>query len=80
MATRLLSNAEQDIEVLSRRRVYLKSMFFCVTPESLTPLAALMYQEFEKICTRNGGTESLQLRMVFQYEDDKKVLHKLILL
>ena len=84
MATKLLSNAsEQDIEVLSRRRVnYLKSMFLCVTPESLTPLAALMYQEFEKICTREltHETESLQLRMVFQYEDEKKVLHKLILL
>ena len=82
MSSKLLSNAKQDIEVLSRRRVYLKSMFFCVTPESLTPLAALMYQELEKTwtCELAHETENLQLRMVFQYEDEKKVLHKLILL
>ena len=39
-------------------------MFLCVTPESLTPLATLMYQKFEKTCP---------LQMVFQYEDEKKV-------
>lgn len=64
MASKILSNANQDVEV--RREDYLKSMFFCVTPESLTPLAALMYQEFKKTCPEN-------LHMVFQYEDEKKV-------
>ena len=80
MSSKLLSNAEQDIEVLLRD--YRESMFFCVTPESLTPLAVLMYQELEKtlICELAHETENLQLRMVFQYEDEKKVLHKLILL
>ncbi len=78
MASKLLSNAKQEIE-----RDYLKSMFLCVTPESLTPLAVMMYQEFEKTCSCKlaHGTENLQLRMVFQYYRDKnKVLHKLILL
>ena len=61
---------------------YLKSMFFCVTPESLTPLAALMYQELEKKWTSELAheTDNFQLHMVFEYEDEEKVLHKLILL
>ena len=55
MAGKLLSNDDP--------LTYLKSMFLCVTPESLTPLATLMYQKFQESCP-------LQ---VFQYEDAKKV-------
>ena len=60
MAGKLLSNDEDD------QLTYLKSMFLCVTPESLTPLATLMYQKFQESCP-------LQIQMVFQYEDAKKV-------
>ena len=61
----LLSNDEHDQIVRPLRiKDYLKSMFLCVTPESLTPLATLMYQTFEKTCP---------LQMVFEYEDEKKV-------
>ena len=79
MATKLLNCDEQDLHFSIKRRKYLKSMFFCVTPESLTPLAALMYQEFEKTwtCELPHETDNLQLRMVFLYEDEKKVLHKI---
>ena len=64
MAGKLLSNGEHDQNVSLRIKDYLKSMFMCVTPESLTPLATLMYQRFEKTCP---------LQMVFEYEDEKKV-------
>ena len=60
MAGKLLSNDEHD------QLTYLKSMFLCVTPESLTPLATLMYQMFEKTCSKD-------LQMVFEYKDEKKV-------
>ena len=63
MANKLLKSDKQDP---SKRREYLKSMFMCVTPESLTPLAAVMYQEFEKTFPR-------KLQEVFQYNDEKKV-------
>ena len=62
MAIKLLSNDEHDQQL--RINDYLKSMFLCVTPGSLAPLATLMYQKFEKMCP---------LQMVFQYEDEKKV-------
>ena len=60
MAGKLLSNGEHD------KLTYLKSMFLCVTPESLTPLVTSMYQRFEELCPS-------QIQMVFQYEDAKKV-------
>ena len=66
MANTLLNCDEQDLNFSIKRKEYLKSMFFCVTPESLTPLAALMYQELEKTFPEN-------VHMVFQYEDEKKV-------
>ena len=34
----------------SKRAVYLKSMFMCVTPEPLSLLAIMMYQKFEGMC------------------------------
>ena len=64
MADKLLSNGEHDQQLSIKG--YLKSMFLCVTPESLTPLATLMYQKFQESCP-------LQMHMVFQYEDAKKV-------
>ena len=64
MADKLLINDDHDQQLSIKG--YLKSMFLCVTPESLTPLATLMYQRFEE-------TRPMQMHMVFQYEDAKKV-------
>ena len=56
-----------DSDYLPKKRAtYLESMFMCVTPESLTPLAAMMYQKFEEICPD-------YLQEVKRYHDEKKV-------
>ena len=46
----------------SKRAVYLKSMFMCVTPEALSLLAITMYQKFERMCPNHK-----------KYDDEKKV-------
>ena len=47
MAAKFLSDGDEDPS--KSRAVYLKSMFFCVTPNSLVPLAVVMYQKFEEL-------------------------------
>ena len=66
MAGKFLGYKHDHLTYKRDQLTYLKSMFLCVTPESLTPLATLMYQKFEK-------SRSCPLPMVFQYEDAKKV-------
>ena len=45
---------DDDSDYLPKKRAtYLESMFMCVTPESLTPLAAMMYshvKQIEQLC------------------------------
>ena len=53
------------------RAFYLKSMFFCVTPESLIPLAVVMYRKFEELRLK-------YLHEVYKEYDDKEKVCKQI--
>ena len=50
---------------MKQRATYLESMFMCVTPLALTPLATMMYQKFKAMCPEH-------LQEVKEY-DEKKV-------
>lgn len=62
--TKYLNAAEEINE--EQRTIYLKSMFLCVNPLSLIPLAIAMYQKYEEICPT-------ELKQLFSYNDSKKV-------
>ena len=65
MAAKFLSDEDEDPS--KSRAVYLKSMFFCVTPNSLVPLAVVMYQKFEEL--RSGYLHEVYK----EYDDEEKV-------
>ena len=62
MAAKFLSDEDEE-----SRAVYLKSMFFCLYPNSLVPLAVVMYQKFEEL--RSGYLHEVYK----EYDDEKKV-------
>ena len=56
---------DPDLPMKQGRAIYLESMFMCVTPLALTPLATMMYQKFKATCPGH-------LQEVKEY-DEKKV-------
>ena len=61
----LSSDSDDDHDSMKQRTTYLESMFMCVTPVALTPLATMMYQKFKAMCPEH-------LQEVKEY-DEKKV-------
>ena len=53
---------------MKQRATYLESMFMCVTPVALTPLATVMYQKFKAICPEH-------LQEVKEYDQKKVHVH-----
>ena len=50
-----------------QRQCYLKSLYMCLSPTSLVPLAVVMYQRYAEVCPD-------KLEVLFNYPDTAKVI------